>query len=187
MHRSRIILNTVMLSLMLFLGVGFCSAPFNAARAEEAGASAVKQEKETIYALHHMIIPGILFSENGSRVFNDLFTGYTAPFIGIVEGPLGKTYSSGIKIVPEHFKEFDIVMISFPAPVTEPLCTHAALVKTGSTFRYITLETGNDIAGDGTRTFLCEWTAEHAHKNYGPRKYDTSKDFRAELSSFLKQ
>jgi hypothetical protein len=176
-----------MLSVILFLGFGLCSAPLSAARAEEAGKTAVTQEKDTIYALHHMIIPGILFSENGSRFFNDLFTGNTTPFLGIVEGPLGKAYASGIKIVPEHFKELDIVMISFPAPVTEPLCNHAALVRTGSTFRYITLEAGNDIAKDGTKTFLCEWTAEHAHKNYGPRKYDTSKEFKAELPTILKQ
>ena len=186
MHRKRIIRNAVMLSVMLFAGGGNILTP-STARAAGTVATAVKTDTETIYALHHMIIPGILFSENGSRFFNDLFTGNNAPFLGIVADPLGKSYADGIKIVPEHFPEFDIVFISFPGPIAEPLCVHSALVKKGDTFRYITLEQGNDVAKNGSKTFFCEWSAEHTHKNYGPRTYDSMSEFRTELVSFLKQ
>jgi len=171
---------------MLLLGSGTASIPSTAGAAEQPAATA-KQETETTYALHHMIIPGILFSETGSRFFNDLFTGNTAEFLRIVEGPLGKAYSDGLKIKAEHRPDFDLVLISFPEPVTEPLCRHAALVRKGDTFRYITLEKGNDIAGKGYRTFLCEWSADNTRKDYGPRKYDSLNDFKAELLTFLKQ
>jgi hypothetical protein len=174
-----------MLSVMIFLCVGTVSIPSPAKAAEQAAAPA--QEKDTVYALHHLIIPGILFSENGSRFFNDLFTGNNAEFLGIVEGPLGKAYASGMKIAADHRPDFDLVLISFPDPITEPLCRHAALVRKGDTFRYITLEEGNEVDRTGTGTFFCEWTADHTHKNYGSRKYDTLGDFKAELIRFLKQ
>jgi len=186
MQRSRIIRNTVLLPLMLLLGCGTASIPSVARAAEQATAPA-KQETETIYALHHLIIPGILFSETGSRFFNDLYTGNSAEFLRIVEEPLGKAYSAGLKIKAEHRPDFDLVLISFPEPVTEPLSRHAALIKTEDTFRYITLEEGNDIAKNGYKTFLCEWAADNTRKNYGPRKYDTLSDFRTELITFLKQ
>ncbi|NTW52586.1 MAG: hypothetical protein HGB22_08360 [Chlorobiaceae bacterium] len=190
MIRNRLIRNIVMLSVMFFTGYAASWEPSTARAAETAAAPATvtaPTETETTYALQHMIIPGILFSENGSRFFNDLFTGNNAPFLEIVEGPLGKAYASGMKIVPEHFQEFDIVIISFPTPYPEPLCIHSALVKKGDTFRYITLESGNDTTKNGTKTFLCEWSAEHVHKNFGPRKYVTAAEFRAELISLLKQ
>jgi hypothetical protein len=186
MQRSRIIRNTILLSIMLLPGCGAASIP-STARAAEPAAAPAKQEKDTIYALHHMIIPGILFSDTGSRFFNDLYTGNSAEFRRIVEEPLGKAYSAGLKIKAEHHPDFDLVLISFPEPVTEPLCRHAALVRKGDTYRYITLEEGNDIARNGCKTFLCEWAADNTRKSYGPRKYDTLNEFKAELITFLKQ
>ncbi|TLU81636.1 MAG: hypothetical protein FDX21_11210 [Chlorobium sp.] len=146
-----------------------------------------KDEISNIYTLHHAVLPGILFSNNGSLFFNDLFTGKTAPFLDIVEKPLGKSYASGIKIVPEHHPGFDLVLISFPEPIIEPLCVHAALVRKGSVFRYITLEKGNDIGKTGTKTFFCEWSPEHTHKNYGARMYDVVSEFDKDIITFLKQ
>jgi len=186
MQRSRIIRNTILLPLMLLLGCGAASIP-STVRAAEPVTAPANQETETIYALHHMIIPGILFSETGSRFFNDLFTGNTTEFLRIVEGPLGKAYSTGLKITTDHRPDFDLVLISFPEPITEPLCRHAALVRKGDTYRYITLEEGNDIAKNGYKTFLCEWAADNTRKNYGPRKYNALNEFKAELITFLKQ
>jgi hypothetical protein len=162
----------------------FSSPLLNAAEPE---ATAAKQDAETLYALHHLVIPGILFSDNGARFFNDLFTGKTGPFLGIVEDPLGKTYASGLKIVPQHYQDFDLVMITFPGPITDPLCFHSALIKKGDTFRYFTLEKGTDISNIGTETFFCEWKQDRTHKNYGSKKYETSNEFRTDLIDFLKQ
>ncbi|NTV98356.1 MAG: hypothetical protein HGA70_04260 [Chlorobiaceae bacterium] len=144
-------------------------------------------QKDLIYTFHHAVIPGILFSDKADMLFNDLTSGNTGPFLQIAEGPLGKTYASGIKIIPEHYAEFDIVLISFPSPVEEPNNFHAALVRKNGTFRYITLEKGNDIGNLGTKSFMCEWTADHNHKNYGPRKYDDLASFTKELLDFLKK
>jgi len=142
---------------------------------------------ENIYTLQHKLMPGILFSDKGALMFNDLFTGNTGPFFQMTREPLGSAYASGIKFIPEHHPDFDIVLVSFPAPYTEPSCFHAALVKTGNTFRYVTLEVGNDVEGVKSVSFLCEWTPEFKHLNYGSRRYDDLKSFRTELLSFLKK
>lgn len=166
------------------LSLAFVS-PSSAAEPVTASATA-KPDIGDIYTLHHNIIPGILFSENGSRLFNDLFTGNTSQFLGMVESGVGKSYAATLKITHEHQTGFDIVIISFPEPFSEPLCRHAALVKSGNTFRYLTLEEGNDIENTGAKTFLCEWSEAHKHLNYGPRNYNDSGAFRSELLSMLK-
>ncbi|MCE1273801.1 MAG: hypothetical protein LWW75_04650 [Chlorobiales bacterium] len=166
------------------LSLAFVS-PSSAAEPETASATA-KPDIGDLYTLHHNIIPGILFSENGSRLFNDLFTGNTSQFLDMVESGVGKSYAATLKITHEHHTGFDIVIISFPEPFPEPLCRYAALVKSGNTFRYLTLEEGNDIGQTGAKTFLCEWSAAHKHLNYGPRNYTDSGAFRSELLSMLK-
>lgn len=155
--------------------------------AEPAAATATtKPDTGDLYALHHVVIPGILFSDNGSRFFNDLFTGNTSQFLGMVESGAGKSYAATLKITHEHHPEFDIVIISFPEPFVEPLCRHAALVKSGNTFRYLTLEEGNDIGNTGAKTFFCEWSPAHKHLNFGPRNYTDINAFRSELLTVLK-
>ncbi|NTU57414.1 MAG: hypothetical protein HGB00_00620 [Chlorobiaceae bacterium] len=184
MPGSRIIRNTLLLSVMLLPGCGAASFPATARAAEQASAPAT-QESDTIYALHHMIIPGILFSDKGPSLFNDLFSGNSTPFRDIVEGPLGKKYASDIKITPVHLQEFDIVLLSFPEPLIEKLCIHAALIRKGETYRYVTLEKGGDVSSNGTKGFFCEWTAEYVHQNYGQREYTDVSEFRSELITFL--
>lgn len=156
------------------------------ARAEQPAAATARQGTDAIYALHHQVIPGILFSENGPRFFNDLFTGNTAPFLGVVESGLSAGYASSLKFATEHHPGFDLVLISFPDPFVEPLCRYAALVRTGNAFRYLALEEGSDIGGSSSKTFLCEWSKEHKHLNHGPRSYTDLGSFRTELPTFLK-
>jgi len=87
--------------------------------AKSQAASSTAEDKE-LYAFHHGVIPGILFSENGTLFFNDLFSGTTGPFMKMAEESLGATYAAGIKIAAEHFADFDIVLMSFPEPAFEP-------------------------------------------------------------------
>ncbi len=103
----------------------------------------------------------------------------------MVEKFYGKAYASGIKIVPEHYLDFDIVLMSFPKPANEPLNYHAALVRKNGNFRYITLEKGNSIDGAGVKSFFCEWTSSKIHSNFGPRSYERLTAFREELLTFL--
>lgn len=176
---------SLLLVFISLLSVSPASGENTAAPRQEQASQT--DRKELIYTLHHAVIPGILFSEKGTMFFDDLTSGNTAPFLQIVEEPLGKEYAVGMKIIPEHYSDFDIVLISFPMPVDEVHNFHAALVKKNGTFRYITLEKGNDAGNLGTKTFMCEWSADHKHKNYGARNYDDLISFRKELLDFLKK
>jgi len=166
-------------------------APLSATgQAEQNGAAqqnATKPAPEDIYTLQHQLLPGILFSDKGSLLFNDLFSGKTAPFIAMVQEPLGTRYTSGIGFSREHLDNSDVVLISFAPPFTEPNCLHAALVRQGDTFRYITLEFGNTVEKVRSTAFLCEWTPDFRHINYGARNYDDLKSFRSELLTILRK
>ncbi|NTU54061.1 MAG: hypothetical protein HGA97_10260 [Chlorobiaceae bacterium] len=180
-------LTTILLSATLFLGSDLLSIPSTAISAEPTS-TVMKIDSSTnemLYALHYAIIPGILFSETGSRFFNDLFTGNTAPFREIVEGPLGKEYASGMTFTSVHKNSYDLVLISFPQPRFEALSLHAALVKKDGKYRYITLEDFSDIAKNGSKTILAELTADNSHKNLGAKNYDTKESFLNELDKFL--
>jgi hypothetical protein len=159
----------------------------NAATKNAPRQTAAKASAEDIYTLQHKVMPGILFSDKGALMFNDLSTGNSGPFLQMVQEPLGAEYASGIKFAHERHPDFDIVLVSFPAPYTEPGCFHAALVKSGNTFRYVTLESGGDLKGVKSISYLCEWTPEFKHRNYGARNYDDLSSFRAELLAFLKK
>ncbi|NTW83566.1 MAG: hypothetical protein HGB36_09410 [Chlorobiaceae bacterium] len=189
MNALRLFSKTIRIALLLLLStISTMPASFGAQTAQPASAQEKQPDRnELIYALHHEIIPGILFSDKGSLLFNDLFSGKTGPFIEMVEGPLGKAYASEMKFSAEHGKNLDIVLISFPIPSAEPQNHHAALVRINGSFRYITLEKGNDAGNTGMKAFFCEWNAEHKHLNYGPRKYDDLASFRKELLDFLKK
>jgi len=187
MKRIQIYRGSLVLFLLFFaISPLFLTNPATL-HAETLEASASTDFNKKLYNLHHGLVPGILFSGNGALFFNDLFAGNTATFLKIVEESLGKTYADGIKIVPEHSADFDMVLMSFPEPLYEPLNLHAALVRKNGEFRYITLEKGNTIGGSDAKSFFCEWTADHTHKNYGSRDYETLSAFRTELFTFLKQ
>ena len=172
--------------LFFFITPFFFTNPSALQAAKPQAITSTKPDKE-LYNLHHGVIPALLFSDNGTLFFNDLFAGKTGSFLKIVEESVGKTYATGIKIVPAQYPDFDIVLISFPEPVYEPLNYHAALVRINGVFRYITLEKGNNISGSESQSFFCEWKADHTHMNYGPRNYDALTAFRAELITFLKK
>ena len=171
-------------SLVLFFGV--LSSPTLPLLAETAPSVTVRTVRtvssDDIYTLHHAVIPGILFSDKGTQLFNDLFTGKTKAFLDIIEPALGKNYVTDMKIVPEHHQDFDLVLISFPTPEREELCYQAALVKKGEVLRYITLEKGSA----NIMASFCEWTADHTHHDYGTRKAVDGKTFRNDLLTLLK-
>lgn len=182
-------INPLRSGMMLLLACSLSLTPAVSLRAAEppAPAAASTALTEDIYTLHHKVIPGILFSDKGTLMFDDLFSGRTSTFISMVRGPLGETYASGMKFKSEHHPDYDIVLISFPPPNAEPNCFQAVLVKSDNAFRYITLEAGNEIGGNKSVSFLCEWTPEFAHRNYGPRSYKELDAFRSELLTFLKK
>ena len=186
--------NTLLRGLrLLLLGALAVAAPAPLSAAGQSGQndavqqSAAKPAAEDIYTLQHRLLPGILFSEKGSLLFSDLFSEKTAPFIAMVQEPLGTPYTSGITFSRERLDNSELVLISFPEPYTEPNCRHVALVKSGNAFRYITLESGNTADKVKNASFLCEWTSDFRHINYGQRNYDDLKSFSSELPAFLRK
>lgn len=173
--------------LALVAGMLMIAQPTPATAEPAAPTVTSASQFDLIYALHHKVIPGILFSDKGTLMFDDLFAGRTETFHTMVLSGMGSAYADGITISRDHQPAVDMVLISFPDPLVEPACFHAILVRQGSAFRYLTLESGGNTGGQGLITFLGEWTRDGKHMNYGPRAYRDMASFKNEVPALLQR
>ena len=70
-----------------------------------------------------------------------------------------------------------VIKIAFPEPDQDPLCHFVCLCfdKGFTDMRYLTVEKSAGIDGD-TRPFLCGWTRDGRHENYGQCELEEALD-----------
>jgi hypothetical protein len=79
------------------------------------------------------------------------------------------------------------VLVTLPAPV-EPAEAHAVMVVRGATpadTSYFTWEHGLDVVTGGPTVYLCSWTHDDAHMNFGTRQDPSIDAFVAEVGANL--
>ena len=142
-------------------------------------------EYQSMYALEHRLIPRYIFSDNDD-FFNELAQNGDSlmyKFWSDVVGPARASENLTEYVVLNT--DISVVFITFPTPPMPVACYHAAIIKTKSGYRYLTLEMTSDISGEGYLTAFCEWTPDRTHLNMGPRKYSDSETFKSEVQSEL--
>jgi hypothetical protein len=139
---------------------------------------------QRIYYFEHKILPAWVHKSEGA-FYSDLGHGETQQLTDTATRVIGKDFANGIKI--RKIDKPDGFLIAFPKPKEAPECFFAAVLKDGSEYHYVTLELGEDIVGDGAKTFLCEWASDGRHLDYGPRKFDDEAHFLSELEDRLKK
>ncbi len=167
--------------LLLISGVAF---PFRAVFALEEPASSTQQgptPHQRAYYFEHKLLPLWVHKTNGA-FFDDLQHGEIQKLTEAATQIAGKDFAGGIHV--RKISELtDTVLIVFPAPRETPECFFAAVQKTGAQYRYFTLESGEDILSNGTKSFLCEWSGDGRHLDFGPRKFDDEASFISELKN----
>lgn len=134
------------------------------------------------YALQHRVFPNLLFKTEG-KFFASLHSGEFERLRDIIAENYGEAYSKAMRMKAVSLP--DIVFVTFPEPARVPLCYHAAFVKKGDTFLYLTLEKAEDLLSTGVKSALCGWTADGSHVNYGPRYYTAVNEFEDDVRSLL--
>jgi hypothetical protein len=140
------------------------------------------EQEASLYSLHHQIIPNLLFNSDG-LFFVSLLNHDIDRLREAIAGIAGPAYAEGVSLKVSDDQR--IVFISFPRPSSVPLCHHVALARIPGGFRYLTLEHTDDPFSQGQVSFLCEWTPQPTHMNYGPRKYSSLQKFEKDVAEFL--
>lgn len=143
------------------------------------------------YTLEHKILPKWFFEEKQHligallqdhhilyRVVDDLFR----------KEDLDNPYTAEqFDIVPVRLDDKNFMLeVFFPEPEESPLCYHSLLFfdsefeKTG----FFTIEKG-PLFGDGGKRFVCRWTADGTHANFGSHKFEEGEDIKFCISLFL--
>jgi hypothetical protein len=169
--RSLLIALSLIGSLSFLPHFALADAPANPGQKEPT-------ESDRVYYFEHKLLPGWVHKSEGA-FYSDLEQGNTKQLTDAATEILGKDFADGIKI--RKIDKPDGVLIAFPKPKEAPQCFFAAVLKDGSEYHYVTLELGEDIASDGSKTFLCEWANNGDHLDFGPRKYDDEAHFLSEL------
>lgn len=138
------------------------------------------------YTFEHVILPQWFFEGKGRfvellvnddtvlyRIINDIFKNEA------VENPY-KEEQFKIEI-SKIIEEVMMIKIILPYPEDEPLCYWCYLFfnKQYDKLGFFSIEKGNNIAGKTNETvpFLCSWTADGAHNNYGSCSIEDNQDF----------
>jgi hypothetical protein len=170
------------LRLILVLFIGGLTIPVHA----ESSAPSVTPESaknQEVYAFQHRVLPKWTHRSDGA-FYEALQKGVPQQLVATATKMVGENFAKHIAV--ENTTQPEGVLITFEKPSEVPHCYFAFITKTADGFRYITLEKAMDITEDGTKSVICEWTADGAHRNYGFGKFTDSKTFLENASKRLK-
>jgi hypothetical protein len=175
--RSLLIALSLIGSLSFSPRPAWADAPAGPAQKEPA-------EHQQVYYFEHKLLPGWVHNSDGA-FYSDLGQGKPRQMYEAATQIIGKDFADGIKI--RKIDKPDGFLITFPKPKEAPECFFAAVLKDGSQYHYVTLELGEDLLSDGSKTFLCEWASDGSHLDFGPRKFDDEAHFLSELEDRLQK
>jgi hypothetical protein len=149
--------------------------------AEPPPAAQVKgpTQHQKIYFFEHRLLPKWVHHSKGA-FFEDLASGSTTKMVEAATEIVGKDFADALHV--EVAQRGKIILLLFPKPNKTAECYFAAVIKTSSGYRYLTLEADEDIMKQGVKAFYCEWTSSGAHLDFGPRRYDDEADFLTEVT-----
>ncbi|HEX9059229.1 MAG TPA: hypothetical protein VF941_03525 [Clostridia bacterium] len=164
-------------------------------------------EKPSIrYFFAHVILPGYIFSDEkaflnivmeGREVFSEFLYHVWKHSKGEAEKQKSEHHSNIINIEEEMIPDFDIYfktfanneimgVIKMPAPRVSPEASYVGFVfgqKSG--IRYFTYELGTSLESDDDVYFVCEWSKDHSHMNYGSFNEDDPTIFTTRVEEIL--
>jgi len=162
-------------SIAWALALGVSRAPAESSPGEKP---AEPTQHQKVYYFEHQLLPKWVHKSDGA-FFEDLASGATGRLSAAATKIVGKPFADALHV--RVIEKDRVVLLTFAKPGQPPECFYAALIKNGTTYRYLTLEADEDITGQGVKAFYCEWTSEGSHSDFGPRRYDDEASFLEEL------
>lgn len=132
------------------------------------------------YIFAHKVLPKMFFDD--PEKFLDIIAHHGNRFLGWLWTDVGEKIKEGNSIPIERLdhriirreNDLTVIVIALPMPVAAPEAYFvAAAHRPGSAShpeamaRFMTLERSSLPGEDRVGTFLCEWTRDEAHLNYG--------------------
>ncbi|MBR5095001.1 MAG: hypothetical protein IK095_07905 [Oscillospiraceae bacterium] len=133
-------------------------------------------ESQLLYAVEHQFLPQALFDEDADKMIVSILRGkggffpFLLELMGREQGYVCPYAPEEFKVEPQIFRSepggpgVAMVEITFPEPVSPPLCRRAFIChdEDMGQVRYFTVE--KSLFGPD---MLCSWDAERTHHNYG--------------------
>ena len=141
------------------------------------------ETKQLLYTFEHHWLPQLFFRQK-EVITEALARGDSAMIFRILESMAEQAevkcpFTEADLAVEVEGYPIDryIVRVTFPEPGHVPLCHFACLCfnKGLDDLRYLTVEKSGGFEGD-ERPFLCGWTEDGRHENYGPCSFEEAYD-----------
>ncbi len=145
------------------------------------------QRHKVYYTVEHILLPSMWFSDR-AELEKDFRANGADAILNQFRNPAGEASTALPNNLSAAVEEIDLGngwsgwLITFPKPLEMPESKYSLLLAKGDDLRFFAWEF-DDLTGT-TVWYLCEWTPEHAHLNYGPRG-DGSKEYFIEQTKMI--
>ena len=157
----------VVLAMMAILVFMKCSADNHEKRKKE-------MVRQCTYSFQHRLLPSWTHDSDG-QFYRDIIKHPASVVQDAAREIVGRECADAILV--ELVGEPEGILLTFQPPEDSGDCFYAFLALVDNGFRYMTLEKAREDFGLGYKSFLCEWTPDEAHLNYGGRLYDDKAGF----------
>jgi hypothetical protein len=138
------------------------------------------QRHAVYYRVEHMILPSMWFGDRAEleKAFREKAGEALLEQFRSIASEASVTLPGNLAAAVE---EIDLGngwsgwLVTFPEPLTMPESKYSLLISKGDELRFYTWEFDNAMGP--TLWFLCEWTPDHTHMDYGPREDGSKENF----------
>lgn len=139
---------------------------------------------DRIYFFQHRLLPRWTHESRGS-FFDAIKAGPIDELRSIASEVVDAEFAAALRVLPLGGP--DQVVIAFAPPKEPPECFCVLILRSGESYRYLTLEMSDDLFKEGDRSVIGEWTPDGTHANFGHRKYADVTSFIADEATAAKQ
>jgi hypothetical protein len=146
--------------------------------AEEVTSPKPPSAHDKIYYFQHRLLPQWTHESEGA-FFDDLMHDRLDRLTRAALEIVGEDFSRRIQF--RKYPESNGILLTFVAPAEAPECFFIYIAKTEAGFQFYTYEKTIDLFGTGVKGVLGAWSKDKVHSNLGPRTYEDTNSFAAEL------
>lgn len=141
-----------------------------------------EQVSRQVYHFQHRLLPRWTHDPDG-RFCSDLVQSPETCVQSAAGAVIGQEFAEAMAV--ERLTAPEGILLTFPPPDDAPACFYAFIVPLEHGRRFLTLEKTEDDFNQGYLSFLCEWTGDGTHLNYGGKTYTNKTAFLSDVSKLL--
>lgn len=139
---------------------------------------------QRVYSFQHALLSVWTLHSNG-RFYSEIIKSPEDSIRKAAKEVVGQKYADAMLV--EVIEEPEGILVTFPSPKEVKECFYAFIIPVAGGSRYLLLEKTEDDFNLGFLSFLCEWTADGMHLNYGGKTYTNKTRFLADITDLISE